>query len=539
MIRKILYTLAVYLLWSIVYAQTMPDSFVVDVNPSSFSPNQAVDITLKAVTSNGTVVSDYVGDVFIEVEWSLSPDDYVLPEDGFTKFEPENLGIKTFSKALTIKKPGTYTIVAYDILDDTTKGEKTIIVWQAAADDGADVQITSPVVNGIETNSSITVLASVALLPNSPFQIIVNGQTLWQWVTSANGQISSIVNGLSQGQNTLQIQITDGNGAIVGQSDAIVFTYDPQTDDNFKWLTIQPTTTLQQGDTPVFVVDVGNQVTAVELQFSNGATAAQMDKSQEGKFTKKILMDKAGTIKVSVRVSAAGNQKLYNDVAILNVSENIAIGQTRYFMDPVDKTALTLTWDVLWSASRFRVLYGTSSTNLGQSVDLATNEIKVTQINPLDKYYFQITPLDLQNTPIGKASDVIEVDPRSLFSCVVTGIPLRTEKIDDTYYILWDTVQYATKYIIYRSDTPTSVTSQMQKIAETTDTRFVYPYNAKAENEEFAYYAVQAYCANGQEILIDSIKRVEVGPFDSIALVVAVTLLIYSMYALYTKSQRF
>jgi len=51
-----------------------------------------------------------------------------LPEDGFTKFEPENLGIKTFSKALTIKKPGTYTIVAYDILDDTTKGEKTIIV---------------------------------------------------------------------------------------------------------------------------------------------------------------------------------------------------------------------------------------------------------------------------------------------------------------------------------------------------------------------------------------------------------------------------
>lgn len=539
MIRKILYTLAVYLFWSIVFAQTMPDSFVVDVNPSSFSPNQAVDITLKAVTSNGTVVSDYVGDVFIEVEGSLSPDDYVLPEDGFTKFESENLGIKTFSKALTIKKPGTYTIVAYDILDDTTKGEKTIIVGQAAASDNADVTITSPVVNGIETNSSITVLASVSLLPNSPFQIIVNGQTLWQWVTSANGQISTIINGLSQGQNTLQIQITDGMWAIVGQSDAIVFTYDPQTDDNFKWLTVQPTTTLQQWDTPVFVVDVGSQVTAVELQFSNGATPAQMDKSQEGKFTKKILMDKAGTIKVSVRVTAGWNQKLYNDVAVLTVSENIAIWQTRYFMDPVDKTALTLTWDVLWNASRFRVLYGTSSTSLDKSTDLATNEIKVTQINPLDKYYFQITPLDLQNTPIGKASDVIEVDPRSLVSCVVTGIPLRTEKVDDTYYIVWDAVQYATKYIIYRSDSPSSVTSQMQKIAETTETRFVYPYNTKAQNEEFAYYAVQAYCANGQEILIDSIKRVEVGPFDSIALVVAVTLLIYSMYALYTKSQRF
>jgi len=539
MIRKILYALAIYVLWNVVLAQTMPDSFVVDVNPSSFQPNQAVDITLKAVTSNGAVVSDYVGDVFIEVEWSLSPDDYVLPEDGFTKFESENLGIKTFSKALTIKKPGTYTIVAYDILDDTTKGEKTIIVWQAAAGDSAGVQITSPVVNGIETNSSTTVLGSVPLLPNSPFQIIVNGQTLWQWVTSANGQISSIINGLSQWQNTLQIQITDGNGTIVGESDAIVFTYDPQTDDNFKWLTVQPTTTLQQWDTPVFVVDVGSQVTAVELQFSNGATSAQMDKSQEGKFTKKILMDKAGTIKVSVRVTAGWNQKLYNDVAVLTVTENIAIGQTRYFMDPVDKTALTLTWDVLWNASRFRVLYGTSSTSLDKSTDLATNEIKVTQINPLATYYFQITPLDLQNTPIGKSSDVIEVDPRSLISCVVTGIPLRTEKIDDTYYIIWDAVQYATKYVIYRSDAPTSVTSQMQKIAETTDTRFVYPYNTKAQNKEFAYYAVQAYCANGQEILIDSIKRVEVWPFDSIVLVIVLTLLVYSMYALYSKSQRF
>jgi hypothetical protein len=539
MIRKILYALAIYVLWNVVLAQTMPDSFVVDVNPSSFEPNRAVDITLKAVTSNGAVVSDYVGDVFIEVEWSLSPDDYVLPEDGFTKFESENLGIKTFSKALTIKKPGTYTIVAYDILDDTTKGEKTIIVWQAAAGDSAGVQITSPVVNGIETNSSTTVLGSVPLLPNSPFQIIVNGQTLWQWVTSANGQISSIINGLSQWQNTLQIQITDGNGTIVGESDAIVFTYDPQTDDNFKWLTVQPTTTLQQWDTPVFVVDVGSQVTAVELQFSNGATSAQMDKSQEGKFTKKILMDKAGTIKVSVRVTAGWNQKLYNDVAVLTVTENIAIGQTRYFMDPVDKTALTLTWDVLWNASRFRVLYGTSSTSLDKSTDLATNEIKVTQINPLATYYFQITPLDLQNTPIGKSSDVIEVDPRSLISCVVTGIPLRTEKIDDTYYIIWDAVQYATKYVIYRSDAPTSVTSQMQKIAETTDTRFVYPYNTKAQNKEFAYYAVQAYCANGQEILIDSIKRVEVWPFDSIVLVIVLTLLVYSMYALYSKSQRF
>lgn len=83
------------------------------------------------------------------------------------------------------------------------------------------------------------------------------------------------------------------------------------------------------------------------MQFSNGITPAQMDKSQDGKFTKAILMEKAGNIKVSVKVTASSNTKLYNEVAALNVSENIAIGKTRYFMDAVDKTALTLTWDVL------------------------------------------------------------------------------------------------------------------------------------------------------------------------------------------------
>ena len=539
MIRKILYALVVYLLWSIVFAQTMPSSFVVDVNPSSFQPNQSVDITLKAVDDKGQVVSDYVWDVFIEINGSLSPDDYVLPEDGFTKFDAQNLGVKTFSKALTIKKPGTYTVVAYDIIDESTKGQQQVIVWQSSAGTNASVQISSPTVNGIETNSSTTVLASAPLLPNSPFQVIVNGQTLWQGVTTANGQISTIINGLSKWQNTLQVQISDGNGSIVWQSDAIVFTYDPQTDENFKWLTVQPDTSLQQWDTPVFVADVGGQVTSVELQLSSDGVWLPMSKSQDGKFTKNLQMVASGDVKVSLRVTAGGNKKLYSDIKILHITESIAIGKTRYFMDAVDKTALTLTWDVIWSASHFRVLYGTGATDLGQSVDLATNEIKVTQINPLDKYYFQITPTDAQWAVIGKASDVIEVDPRSLFSCVVTGIPLRTEKVDNTYYIVWDAVQYATKYIIYRSDTPTTITSQMQKVAETTDTRFVYPYNTKSPNKEFAYYAVQAYCANGQEILIDSIKRVEVGPFDSMILVIAISLFVYSMYALYKEAQRF
>ena len=49
-----------------IYAAT-PDAFVVDVQPSSFDPNTPVDMTIKAVKGDGTVIKDYEGDVYIDV----------------------------------------------------------------------------------------------------------------------------------------------------------------------------------------------------------------------------------------------------------------------------------------------------------------------------------------------------------------------------------------------------------------------------------------------------------------------------------------
>ncbi|MEI7920043.1 MAG: hypothetical protein WCH65_08015 [bacterium] len=43
---------------NIVHAAS-PDAFLVEVSPSSFDVNQAVDITIKAVKANGEIVKDY------------------------------------------------------------------------------------------------------------------------------------------------------------------------------------------------------------------------------------------------------------------------------------------------------------------------------------------------------------------------------------------------------------------------------------------------------------------------------------------------
>jgi hypothetical protein len=49
----------------------------------------------------------------------------------------------------------------------------------------------------------------------------------------------------------------------------------------------------------------------------------------------------------------------------------------------------------------------------------------------------------------------------------------------------------------------------MQKVSETTDTKFEYPFNPNAKAEKFSYYAVQAICKDGKTIVMDDIKKVK------------------------------
>lgn len=72
---------------------------------------------------------------------------------------------------------GTFTFEFIDAAGNTGSAlaEVSTIVTNPAGT--ALVDIISPTDNSIEINNSTTVVASVPLLPNSPFQVIVNGLT--------------------------------------------------------------------------------------------------------------------------------------------------------------------------------------------------------------------------------------------------------------------------------------------------------------------------------------------------------------------------
>jgi hypothetical protein len=42
-----------------VYASVIPSAFVVEINPSTFDVNEAVDVTIRAIDANGSTIVDY------------------------------------------------------------------------------------------------------------------------------------------------------------------------------------------------------------------------------------------------------------------------------------------------------------------------------------------------------------------------------------------------------------------------------------------------------------------------------------------------
>jgi hypothetical protein len=176
-----------------------PDAFIVEVTPSSFDTNEAVDITIKAAKADGTIIKEYQGDVFIEIAGIVDTADYTVPSDGLYTYLPQDQGVKLFSKGLSIKKSGTFTIKVSDIINDSIMGEKTVIVGTTAPTITTEtITLISPVPGGIEKNNIANVMATAPTLANSPYEIYINNNPVSEGMTNANGDISAYVSGITE-----------------------------------------------------------------------------------------------------------------------------------------------------------------------------------------------------------------------------------------------------------------------------------------------------------------------------------------------------
>lgn len=513
-----------------------PDAFIVKVEPSSFEVWQTVDLTIKAIYSNGEVVRDYEWDVFIDVEWIMDADDYVVPSDGLYTFLPQDQWVKLFSKWLEIKTKGTHTIAVSDIIDDGIKWETTVIVGKQEDVEWKDVNLVSPAQGAIERNSTINVVWSSIDLPNSPVQVLINDVIASESMTSERWDFNINATWAIVWENKLQVKIVDINGVVLGQTKTITFTYQPITDDIFHGIYVSPDRVVKQWDQVTFSVDTADSVTSAELRLSNGQNYP-MDRLTAGNFTKKIVPDFAGSVDVSLVLIAGGNKRTYTDVENIIVEENITVRNIKFYVDGVGNNAsLNVTWEAVWQAPMYRVYYGLDRNNLNKSVDVSTTEILIQNLDSQLTYYFKIQPLDASKNMIWTASDVTEVQPGHLWSqepaCVIRDIDVMDSRIWDKRYLVWESLENATKYNIYRSEFEAQNIVDMQKIWETVETRYEYPFDKFAGKNEYAYFVVEAECADGSKVQVDNVKKVQVWPKENIMLFIIITLLIYSIYRL-------
>ncbi len=514
-----------------------PDAFVVEVAPSSFDINQAVDITVKAVKSNGEIIKEYQWDVFIEIEGIVDTADYTVPSDGLYTFLPQDQGMRLFSKGLSIKKAGTFTIKVSDIINDSIIGQKTIIVGGETNTTTPDmITLISPVPGGIEKNNIANIMASAPTLPNAPYEIYINNNPVSQGMTNANGDISAYVSGITEWDNILQIKILNANNEVIGESQIVSFGYQPIKDGIFLSIKLQPTGAIKQWEKANFTVNSSDSVTSAQIKLSDGKSIP-MDKTSAGIFTKDIVMDTEGTLQVGVDLIVLWQTKSYTGVATLMVDKGTAIGKIRLYSDSIDKSKLNVTRETIGTAPQYKIQYGTSQNNLTFSTTVQTNEIIIENLNIGETYYFQITPLDSSGNPMGTPSEITEAKIGETVSCVVVGIKVSDQQIGEKHYLVRTAVNNIEKYIIYRSEFETSEVSNMQKVGETTGVMFEYPFNKLAKQEWYAYYLVEGVCKDGTTLKIDNVKKITVGPAENILLVILISLFVYTIYRLYGFSK--
>lgn len=525
--------IAAFAFAGVTFAQA--SSFVVTVSPNPLAQNEAGDLEIKVVDGQWNIVTDYQWNIFIEATSTNSTqDDVVLPwDDGIYEFTPEDQWQKVFSKGLIFKKDGEYKIQVMDILDESVVGETSTKVSAKAEATEAKwtVNVVSPAKWTTQSSSSLTVFANTNQ-PSTPYEIWIDSKKNTEWVSDENGDINATLDIKETGKHLLEVKLLSFEGASLGQSDKIDFSIEASKEDLLKGITILPSNTVIVGSDVSVTVQAASGVNSAVLVYSGKEYTLTKDAAG---FKTLFKADTLGTHKLSLKLGVAGEVKNYDDAQTIQVIaatwSTMAVNEVKYILSG---SRLNLEWAYTWAATQFQVEYGTAQQLLSGTFQTSVNTGYIEVTDMMATYYVQITPMDAAGAT-WTASSLIVIDLKAQWAatCKVQGIDVKTLREWENYYLVWNKVDGATKYIVYKSDTQVEGLDKMQKVTETTDTRFNYPFDPKASAETYAYYQVVAECADGVKVNVDGIKKVKVWPMDTLLVVLFLSSILYVGYRLY------
>ena len=541
-----------------------PDAFQIEVSPSSFAVNQAVDFTIKAI-KNKQVMKNYTGMVFMSVDGiakdsasKLKLTDATISNGGILEMGLADQWVKKYTKGLLITKPGNFTVSVADFTQDTISWSTTVMVSSDFKTEVRNIQILSPSAWSEENQSTINVMATADTLPNARVQILLNDALAKETTTDANGLINDTISGLKVGTNVLQIKALSVTNEQVGSSEKLVFTYQGQSDNLLKSFTATPNQNLKVWNKVRFELTTEDNVSSAKLIFPDNKEYP-LDKEKDGLFSKELMLTQTGSLDIASELSAGPTlNKKYDKMLTLEVADNTQIWEVKIQALTL-AGAIQLDWKVIgWSSPAYAIQYGLTKDDLAGTAITKETTATLSGFTYGKDYFFKIQPLNIQNIADGLPSDVLEFTmpiaswtgpnqtalsasglemapdhpTAALPTCVVKNIKVSTQKIGNKYYLVRNKIENATKYLVYKSDFADN--SDKSFLGETELTRFEYPFDKTSKEDVYAYYTVEALCADGNKAVLTEAQKVKVGPVEDMMLILTLTMLGYLIYRLYS-----
>ncbi len=534
--------------------------------PDAFQVDEPVDLKVSALAADGSVITDFDGNIFITVD--LPQAQYVVPSDGIYTFLEADLWVKLFSKWLVIKEPGEFRVTVEDLLGQVSSSASVVVSenWWWAATWGV-IQLVSPQQWTVYEDPSTINIIWTSEVPNTPVHYVLNWTPGEANVSSdANWWFSFYVTDFAPGSNTITVTIKNALGTVLASSDPLAFTVQEVawSADLLKSYFIQPEWEHFPWDTVTVWVLTDTSVTSAELLI-NG-TAYPLDAIGEWQYGRELVLWDVWTYDMGLWLYVNGEKTDFPQAWLEVVAKQWAgpinptptptpvpaptpeedeeddditgIGTIKAVIDPTEKTTAHLSWTTIGGIDYFLVRYGQNPWFLDKQVIVIDTELSLEDLPSNSTMYVQVRPADSQWNAIGIPSDPVTLDVWSNAPpCIVRGIVVNTEKIDDRYYLTWEWVDNVSEYIVYRSDIAVNTTADMNEVGRTQMPSFPYPFDKYAENNEYAYYAVEAVCDDGSVVRVDSIKKVQVWPMTNIMLILLATLLAYLLWRLFALSK--
>ena len=527
----------------------------------------------------------------------LNKNEYVVPSNWTYDFLASDQWVKEFQRWLEIKKEWKFYIEVQDLNANEDKvlwRELITVVRKKEIWELKHIDVYYPNPNASLIGEKVEIIATCTDLPNSNATIYIDNNRIAQASVALDGSISYTIPNVAQWQHELFIEIPDSDWDVIGTSDKVFFTISPAGNNGIKSVMVNPEKGLMVWDSTDVTAYTDDLIETVKMRLSDRPEndAMVMSKNWNWEFSVKVFLLGTWDVSLSFDTSASNNtvNNSYDNYKTIKVSDLPSVYNLKADTDKENRTA-DVTWETYNSSvvTSYYVYWWVEWTNLSWEKWTQVKKADFDNV-PYDTVVkLNVTPYRNNTQRHWAASETIkfiisknsvcgnwvcedwetpETCPQDCWpvcgnwiceeweshetcpqdcdwdwgttiilwlSCPQKRISVRTSKVWDSHYLIWDKVDEVKKYVIYSSSTPDG--KNKTKVYETTDTSYEYPFDRTSKEDVFMYFWIIWVCEDGEEVELTWATKVQVWPAENFFLLVCLTLLIYAWIKLFRQTE--